>query len=117
MKIGFLYVTHPNSNGAKELASELVQTKLAACVNILEQVTSVFEWKGKVALEKECVLIIKTDLDNFRAIETLIVNKHPYECPCILSIPIQGGHAPFLEFIKMNSASTIVDTNNENELE
>ncbi len=100
MEINFIYMTAGDSTEAKKIASELVASKLAACVNILGNMNSVYMWQGEIQEDSEVVLIAKTT----RACVPQLVEKvkllHSYDCPCIVSLPVLDGHQPFLDWIE-----------------
>ena len=100
MEINFIYMTAGDKAEAKKIASELVASKLAACVNILGNMNSVYMWQGEIQEDSEVVLIAKTT----RACVPQLVEKvkllHSYDCPCIVSLPVLDGHQPFLDWIE-----------------
>ncbi len=96
--------TCPNQESAESIARLLVENKLAACVNIVPGMTSVYEWKGKIETSQEHLLIIKTKTTAFQAVETSILSNHPYELPEIISIPLISGLANYLSWIDDNVA-------------
>lgn len=91
--------TCPDTVTASKLANILVENRLAACVNILPAVTSVYRWQGKIEQDNEVLLIIKTRRDRFSALETLIRSHHPYELPEIVAVPIDTGLKDYLNWI------------------
>ncbi len=93
----------PGSISAKKIARELVNDKLAACVNIIPGVKSFFSWVGKVDTANEHLLIIKTTLDLYDAVEKRIKKMHPYELPEIIAVPIHTGFAGYLDWISTNT--------------
>lgn len=95
--------TCPGSISAKKIARDLVSEKLAACVNIVPGVQSFFSWVGKVDSANEHMLIIKTTLDRYEALEKRIKKIHPYELPEIIAVPIETGFAGYLEWISTNT--------------
>lgn len=92
--------TCPGSITAKKIASTLVSDHLAACVQIVPGVQSFFHWVGKVDNKEEFLLIIKTTADRYQALEERIMALHPYELPEIVTVPISGGLAGYLSWIK-----------------
>lgn len=94
-----VYCTCPDRLVAGELATALVERGLAACVNILPGVESVYRWQGKIERDGEILLLIKSDTAHFSALEDTISNLHPYEVPEILAVPVEAGHQPYLEWI------------------
>ncbi len=95
--------TCPGSISAKKVARDLVTEKLAACVNIVPGVQSFFSWVGKVDSANEHMLIIKTTLDNYDALEKRIKKIHPYELPDIIAVPIETGLSGYLDWVSANS--------------
>jgi periplasmic divalent cation tolerance protein len=94
-----VYCTCPDRIVAGKLAAALVERGLAACVNILPGVESVYRWQGKIERDDEILLLIKSDTAHFSALEDTISNLHPYEVPEILAVPVEAGHQPYLEWI------------------
>ncbi len=92
--------TFPDQPGAEQLARELVEKKLAACVNILPPMTSVYQWRGNVESGREHQLVIKTRRPLFKRIEALVGERHPYELPELLALPVQGGSRDYLAWIR-----------------
>lgn len=88
---------------AKKLAHNLVKDKLAACVNIVSGVTSVYEWKNEICEDNEYLLIIKTKSDLYEKLEAKIKELHPYEIPEIVSLKIDKGSKSYLDWIKNNT--------------
>lgn len=81
-----IYSTFDTYDKAHAVGCNLVEEKLAACVNIIENKASIYSWQGKIITEKEYVLLVKTKDDLTRPASELIKQKHPYTVPCILSI-------------------------------
>ena len=97
--------TCPDQGSATRIASMLVENKLAACVNIVPGLTSVYEWKGNIENAQEQLLIAKTKSTAFQAVANAILDIHPYELPEIISIPINNGLAGYLSWIDSNVAT------------
>jgi periplasmic divalent cation tolerance protein len=91
-------VTAP-ADRAPELARRIVEEKLAACVNILPGVRSIYVWKGEVCDDSEALLVIKTRAALFEALRARVVALHPYEVPEVIELPILDGHAPYLKWL------------------
>lgn len=87
-------------------AAVLVRERLAACVNVLGEMDSVYQWQGTVELERERQLLIKTTADRLLALQTRLHEMHPYDVPEFLVIPVIGGSEPYLKWVK---ESTIID--------
>lgn len=101
------YITAPAGDQAHSIARELVNKKLAACVNVLPSVESYFWWDGKVTLEHECLLIGKTEKRFAETILRTVPEIHPYEVCEIIFVPIEQGYQPYLDWI----TSSVKDTN------
>jgi periplasmic divalent cation tolerance protein len=84
---------------AESLARLLVDERLAACVNVLPVMTSIYRWKGAVEQDREQQLVIKTTAPRLEALETRLRALHPYEVPEFLVIDIAGGSAAYLEWL------------------
>lgn len=99
MKVNFIYMTAGSRAEARNIGRELVASKLAACVNIIEDMNSIYMWDGKVQDETEVVMIAKTTDDRMPQLVEKVKALHSYECPCIVAIPASGGNPAFLEWI------------------
>jgi len=91
--------TCPDLATARALADHLVATRLAACVNIVPGIQSVYEWQGKVELGTECLLYIKTRRERYGALEQALRERHPYELPEIIAVPIEAGLPAYLQWV------------------
>lgn len=91
--------TCPDTQSAETIAATLVAENLAACVNILPGVTSIYEWQGKVEKEQECVLLIKSRRDRLSQLEKRLLEEHPYELPELIAVPIEEGLHSYLAWI------------------
>ena len=103
MEFGVVFVTCSEKE-AKTIAQTVVSNKLAACVNILSQVTSIYTWKGKVEEDQECLLIIKTRKDLFTQLMEKIKSVHSYDVPEIIYLPILDGNPAYLNWIEESTA-------------
>lgn len=106
------YVTVPTEEVAKSLARSLVEKKLAACVNILPGIISIYEWENKVTEDNELLLMIKTRTDTVDALTKFVRENHPYQVCEVISIPIQNGNSKYLEWIS-NVVPPISNKNSE----
>ena len=99
MKVNFIYMTAGSREEARKIGKELVISRLAACVNILDNMNSLYMWQGNVQDDSEVVMIAKTTEDRVPQLVEKVKSLHSYECPCIVSIPISGGNQAFLDWI------------------
>ena len=99
MNFFLTYVTTKNEEEALKLANLAVQKNLAACGNIFPKMKSIYKWKNKLQNDNETVLILKTNSNKYPLLEKLILEKHSYEVPCILKIPIIDGNKEYLKWI------------------
>lgn len=94
-----VYMTAGSADEARTIGETLVAEKLAACVNLIEGMTSIYRWQGKVQRESEIVMIAKTHENCVAALTERVKALHSYDCPCVVSIPIEGGNPDFLAWI------------------
>ena len=87
---------------AQKIAQHLVTEKLAACVQILGPINSIYRWKGKVENTQEWLCLIKTQDDLYDKVEAAIKSLHPYETPEIIAVPIVKGSKEYLNWIDEN---------------
>ena len=92
-------VTCPSPAVAKRIARHLVKQRLAACVNTVPGLQSIFRWQGRVDRCSEALLLIKTTRPVFLRLKTAILALHPYEVPEIIALPVHMGHQPYLRWI------------------
>ena len=97
-----VFMTAPNREEAGRLAEMLIGEKLAACVQILPEMKSVYQWQGQIERQNEILLIAKTRLSVFAALEREVRKIHSYETPEIVACPISAGSAPYLTWINEN---------------
>ena len=100
-----VYITAANANEAVAIGRDLVERQLAACANVHSPVVSIYRWRGVIQQENEVVLIAKTRGDLVEDLSVRVAEIHSYDCPCVVAVPIAGGHAPFLEWISAESKS------------
>jgi periplasmic divalent cation tolerance protein len=91
--------TCPSLNEADAVATALIEERLAACVNRLPGIKSLYRWEGRVTHDDEILLLIKTSADLFDRLEKTIKTLHPYETPEIIAVPIVAGSAEYLRWI------------------
>lgn len=84
---------------AESLAEILVSARLAACVNILPTVTSIYRWQGRLEKATESLMVIKCAAENYAALEQRLRSAHPYELPEIVTVPNLGGLPEYLQWV------------------
>ena len=97
--------TVPDHDKAETIADTLVTERLAACINIVPGVTSIYRWKDVIERDQELLLLIKTSLTAWPRLEERIRSLHPYELPEIIAVPVSKGQADYLTWLK-NSLTT-----------
>lgn len=99
MDIIVINCTVPNKKIAKSITKILIKHKLAACVNMIDKVTSIFSWEGEICEEKEVLLLIKTRRSNYGKIKLVIEDMHPYTVPEIIALPIVDCSEDYLKWL------------------
>ncbi len=97
----------PDMATAQAMARSLVEAKLAACVNILPAVQSVYRWQGAIEQASEITLLVKTTQRRYPQLQRAIIAAHPYELPEVIAWPLSEGHPPYLHWV---IAETRTDT-------
>ena len=92
-------VTAPSAETAAEVARALVEEGLAACGNVVPGLRSIYRWQGQVHDEAEALLVLKTERRLLEALKARLPALHPYQVPELLALPVEGGLAPYLEWI------------------
>jgi len=98
-KIKVVFVTVPDEENAEKIAREVVQSRLAACVNIVKNISSIYMWKGKVEEGGELLLIIKTSSSAFKRLKDRIKTIHPYSVPEIIAIDVTDGNRDYIKWV------------------
>ncbi|MFV3076236.1 divalent-cation tolerance protein CutA [Niveispirillum fermenti] len=99
------YVTAPDIETARRIGAALVEERLAACVNILPGMESLYRWQGRVEQASEVVLIAKCRAGGAGALTARVRALHPYELPCIVTLPITGGLPAYLAWLVAGSTA------------
>lgn len=98
--------TVPDQKSAENIATALVEERLAACVNLLPGLSSIYRWKAEVKREPECLLIIKTSAGRFEALRQRLRVLHPYQTPEILALPVSHGDSDYLAWLADNTRTS-----------
>jgi periplasmic divalent cation tolerance protein len=91
--------TFPDAEQAARVARTLVDERLAACVNLIATVRSIYRWQGAVQDDAEALAVIKTTADRYPALAARLAELHPYEVPEIIAVPLAGGHTSYLAWL------------------
>ena len=100
--VRIVFISTPREEAA-QFAKTLVDTRLAACVNIIPKMESYFRWEGKVQHDEEALLIVKTSAQTIEKLQEFVDNNHPYDLPEVISIPILEGLPAYLQWIRDES--------------
>lgn len=101
-----LYVTAASRAEALKLGRALVEERLAACANVLDGMTAIYHWEGKLQEEDEAVLILKTRADRLADVTARLIELHSYDLPCVIAWKIETGHAPYLDWLRGEAAGS-----------
>ena len=95
-----VYITCKDEKEALKIGKVLVKERLAACVNIVPRIKSIYRWKGKIVEDKESILLVKTISSKVKKLIEKVEELHSYEVPCIEIIDINDGNKEYLKWIK-----------------
>jgi periplasmic divalent cation tolerance protein len=104
MSAAFVYITTESPAQAESIGRALVEARLAACVNILPGMRSIYRWRGQVETAEETVLVAKTRLSLAEALAARVKELHTYEVPCVVVLPVVSGLPEFLGWIDDETA-------------
>ncbi len=93
-------ITAPDEETGKRLARTLVEEGLAACVNLVPGLASIYRWEGRVVEDREVLLLAKTTTLAFPKLKARVLELHPYQVPEILALPVAEGHGPYLAWLR-----------------
>ena len=95
----FVYVTTASPEEAEKIGRAAVGERLAACANILPGMQSIYRWQGVIESASETVLILKTQRTRLNELTRFIRERHSYDCPCVVALPIEGGNPAYLDWL------------------
>lgn len=98
--VRFLYITTKDFSEARVLAQKALEERVVACANIFTTVESMYWWQGSIQNSSECVLLLKTRADKVDEAMAVIKHWHSYSVPCIVTIPIEKGDEPYLNWLR-----------------
>src|SRR5579871_5436235 len=96
--------TLPSRDQAAALARALVDERLAACVQIVDGLRSIYRWQGQICDEPEVLCLIKTARARWEALRARVAELHPYDVPELLALPVAAGSAPYLDWLLAETA-------------
>jgi periplasmic divalent cation tolerance protein len=96
-------MTAPDLDTAARLGRALVEERLAACVNLLPGLRSIYRWEGALHDDAEVLLLVKTRSDRLEALSARVSELHPYALPEVLALPASGGSAAYLDWVRTES--------------
>jgi periplasmic divalent cation tolerance protein len=106
-KFVLVLVTVPDLPGGRRLARAALKARLIACANLVPGIESHYWWKGRIESGSEALLLLKTSVARLKALEKLILARHPYETPEIVILPFRGGNERYLQWLDQSvSAGT-----------
>lgn len=91
--------TFPDQDSAQKFAHAIIHSNLAACVNLIKGVESVYKWEGEIHTDSETMLIIKSNHNQFESVKALLLEIHPYDLPECVMLEISDGHQPYLDWL------------------
>ncbi len=97
--IQWVYMTAGTLDEARRIGRFLVTENLAACVNLIDGMESLYVWDGELQEDQEAVLIAKTTTERLPDLVAAVKRLHSYDCPCIVALPIEGGNPDFLDWV------------------
>ena len=98
-------VTTPNREVAESIARRLVEARLAACINIVDGIKSMYWWKGRIEEGNEVLMIIKTRLDLFNELVEKVKKNHVYEVPEVIALPVIIGYRDYINWLEEETKS------------
>jgi len=96
--------TAPDADTAARIARALVEERLAACVNLVPAVRSIYRWQDRIEDQAEVLLVIKTRAERVEALGARLRALHPYELPELVALPVSAGLAPYLDWVAAEAA-------------
>lgn len=94
-----VFVTAPNRREAEKIGKAVISENLAACVNIIPTVRSIFRWQGSLQKSREALLILKTTKLQYKALEKSLRSKHSYEVPEVLAVTVETGFKQYMDWV------------------
>ncbi len=102
-----VYTTCPDETTGQAIAEALVVGGLAACVNLIPGLTSIYRWEGQLERATEVLLLVKTTVTQYPRVQEAIRAHHPYELPEIIAVPVEQGLAPYLDWVRQACTAAV----------
>jgi periplasmic divalent cation tolerance protein len=99
MEINLIYITTKDRGEAEKIGQELVKERLAAGVNIFDNVKSFYWWEGKIQQDSEALIIAKTKESLVSTLIEKVKSLHSYACPCVVALPVKKGNKEFIDWV------------------
>jgi len=96
-------ITCPNQEVGETIGHALVEERLAACVNVIPGLRSIYRWEGKICRDPEVLLLIKTRRARLAALTRRVKTLHPYSVPEVIALPLAGGSSPYLAWVRKST--------------
>lgn len=106
MNIQLVYMTAGSLEEARTIGRALLERRLAACVNIIENMNSLYMWDGALQDDREVVVLAKTAAHRVPQLVDAVREIHSYDVPCVVSLPLTGGHRAFLDWVAAETGGT-----------
>lgn len=105
MSYSLVYITAGSREEAVKVGRALVESRLAACANVLGPITSIYWWQDKLEQGEEVALVVKTRAELVEAVTAKVREVHSYSCPCVVALPITAGNPAFLDWIEAETGA------------
>jgi periplasmic divalent cation tolerance protein len=100
-----VHVTMPDGETARRIGRTLVEEKLAACVNVVQGVVSIYSWKGAVQEDEEVLCLVKTSPERFSQLRARLLELHPYDLPEVLGFSVDDGSPAYIDWVRQNTGA------------
>jgi periplasmic divalent cation tolerance protein len=104
MDLRVLYITASKVEEARKIGTALVESRLAACANIMPGLESIYWWQGQVVQDREVLLVVKTRAELVDDAIAMVKDLHSYTCPCVVALPITAGNPAYLRWLADETA-------------
>jgi periplasmic divalent cation tolerance protein len=98
-----VHVTMPDAETARRIGRTLVEEKLAACVNVVSGVVSIYNWKGSIQEDEEVLCLVKTSPERFPQLQARLLELHPYDLPEVLGFTVDEGSQAYVDWVRQNT--------------